>query len=84
LKAVLPRFSDIDLLGCSEHFINLDSETANHALDLRVAQQKPREERGSTPLREMVVDRLADLLGDLEANRLVRSSQPAKLVPRRH
>jgi hypothetical protein len=44
LKAVLPRFSDIDLLGCSEHVINLDSETANHALDLRVAQQKPRED----------------------------------------
>ena len=25
--------------------------------------------RGSTPMREMVVDRLAGLLGDLEANR---------------
>jgi hypothetical protein len=35
--SALPHFSDIDLLGYSERIINLDSEIANRALDLRVA-----------------------------------------------
>jgi hypothetical protein len=38
--SALPRFSDIDLLGYGERVINLDSEIADRALDLRVAQQE--------------------------------------------
>ena len=38
--SALPHFSDIDLLGYSERVINLDSEIANRALDLRVAKQE--------------------------------------------
>ena len=38
--SALPRFSDIDLLGYGERVINLDSEIAHRALDLRVAQQE--------------------------------------------
>ena len=36
--SALPRFSDIDLLGYGERVIDLDSEIADRALDLRVAQ----------------------------------------------
>lgn len=38
--SALPRFSDIDLLGYGERVIDLDSEIADRALDLRVAQQE--------------------------------------------
>ena len=38
--SALPHFSDIDLLGYGERVINLDSEIADRALDLRVAQQE--------------------------------------------
>ena len=38
--SALPRFSDIDLFGYGERVINLDSEIADRALDLRVAQQE--------------------------------------------
>ena len=38
--SALPRFSDIDLLGYGESVIDLDSEIADRALDLRVAQQE--------------------------------------------
>ena len=38
--SALPRFSDIDLLGYGERVINLNSEIADRALDLRVAQQE--------------------------------------------
>ena len=37
--SVLPRFSDIDLLGYGERVINLNSEIADRALDLRVARR---------------------------------------------
>ncbi len=39
--AALTHFSDIDLLGYGERVINLDSEIANRALNLRVAKQSP-------------------------------------------
>ena len=35
--SALPHFSDVDLLCYSERVINLDSEIADRALDLRVA-----------------------------------------------
>jgi hypothetical protein len=38
--SALPHFSDVDLLGYGERVINLDSEIADRALDLRVAYQK--------------------------------------------
>lgn len=38
--SALPHLSDIDLLGYGERVINLDSEIADRALDLRVAQQE--------------------------------------------
>lgn len=38
--SALPQFSDVDLLGYGKRIIDLDSEVANCALDLRVAQQK--------------------------------------------
>jgi hypothetical protein len=36
--SALPHFSDVDLLGYRECVIDLDSEIADRALDLRVAQ----------------------------------------------
>ena len=38
--AALPGFSDISLLGYGECVINLDSEIAHRALDLRVVQRE--------------------------------------------
>jgi len=38
--SALPHFSDIDLLGYGERVINLDTEIANRALNLRVAKQE--------------------------------------------
>ena len=35
--SALPHFSDVDLLGYNERVINLNSEIADRALDLRVA-----------------------------------------------
>jgi len=37
--SALPLFSDINLLGYGERVINLDSEIADRALDLRVASR---------------------------------------------
>ena len=45
----LPRFSDIDLLGYDESVIDLDSEIADRALDLRVAQQELNRPKISLP-----------------------------------
>jgi hypothetical protein len=38
--SALPQFSDVDLLGYGKRIIDLDSEIANCALDLGVAQQE--------------------------------------------
>ena len=38
--SALPHFSAVDLLGYGERVINLDSEIADRALNLRVAKQE--------------------------------------------
>ena len=38
--SALPLFSDVDLLRYGERIIDLNSEIADRALDLRVAQQE--------------------------------------------
>jgi hypothetical protein len=37
--SALPQFSDVDLLGNGKCVVDLDPQIANHALNLRVAQQ---------------------------------------------
>ena len=36
--SALPHYSDVDLLGYGERVVDLDSEIADRALDLRVTQ----------------------------------------------